>query len=266
MKLVVSNQRGGVGKTTTATSLARSFADLGKRVLLIDTDSQGSVSAVLGLRPEYTLYDLLISQIAFKMCVIPAHPNIDVVCSDRRTMEAEDVITSRMGREMAFEIAFSPHDPDYDVVIIDVAPSLTLFQTCAMMYTRNLLIPAAMDSLSAAGAASNFQAIDTINRMFRVTPPIRTIGILPVIVDRRLQMTDIVLEALEGLAVRENVHMLPAVRTDTQVVKAGRVRKFLADFDPKSKALEDYNRVAQILLDNNRADKVNDVRVAYQPA
>jgi chromosome partitioning protein len=247
IKLVVSNQRGGVGKTTTATTLARCFADLGKRVLLIDTDSQGSVSAVLGLKPEYTLYDFLISQIAFKMCVIAAHPRIDVLCSDRRTMEAEDVITSRMGREMAFEQAFSPHDQEYEAVIVDVAPSLTLFQTCAMLYTRHLLIPAAMDSLSAAGAASNFQAVDTINRMFKVSPPIRTIGILPVIVDRRLQMTDTVLEALEGLANRESVPLLPPVRTDTQVVKAGRVRKFLADFDPKSKALEDYTKVARIL-------------------
>ena len=64
IKLIVSNQRGGVGKTTTATTLARCFADLGKRVLLIDTDSQGSVSAVLGLKLEGTLYDFLISQIA----------------------------------------------------------------------------------------------------------------------------------------------------------------------------------------------------------
>ena len=247
IKLVVSNQRGGVGKTTTATTLARCFADLGKRVLLIDTDSQGSVSAVLGLKPEYTLYDFLISQIAFKMCVTAGHPLIDVLCSDRRTMEAEDVITSRMGREMAFEQAFSPHDQEYEAVIVDVAPSLTLFQTCAMMYTRHLLIPAAMDSLSTAGAASNFQAVDRINRMFKVSPPIRTIGILPVIVDRRLQMTDTVLEALEGLANRESVPLLPPVRTDTQVLKAGRVRKFLADFDPKSKALEDYTKVAQIL-------------------
>jgi chromosome partitioning protein len=264
IKLVVSNQRGGVGKTTTATTLARCFADLGKRVLLIDTDSQGSVSAVLGLKPEYTLYDFLISGIAFKMCVVTAHPGIDVLCSDRRTMEAEDVITSRMGREMTFEQAFGPHDHEYDCVVIDVAPSLTLFQTCAMMYARQLLIPAAMDSLSAAGAASNFQAVDTINRMFKVSPPIRTIGILPVIVDRRLQMTDTVLEALEGLANREAVPLLPPVRTDTQVVKAGRVRKFLADFDPKSKALDDYSKVAQVLLAG--PEEIRDVKAIEQPA
>ena len=222
------------------------------KVLLVDTDSQASIQQVLGMKPEFVLYDFLIGQIALRNCVIPIHPNIDVLCSDRRTMEAEDVITSRMGREMTFEQAFTPHDKAYDAVIMDVAPSLNLFQTCAMMYTRNVLIPAAMDSLSAAGAASNFQAMDTINRMFRVNPAIRAIGLLPVIVDRRLQMTDLVMESLEGLAVRTETPMLQAVRTDTAVVKSGRVRKFLADFDPKSRALEDYNKVADQLIERFR--------------
>jgi len=218
------------------------------KTLLIDTDSQGSIQQILGIKPEYVLYDFLIGGIALKRCVAVIHPMIDVLCSDRRTMEAEDVITSRMGREMTFEQAFGPHEGLYEAIIIDVAPSLNLFQTCAMMYTRNVLIPAAMDSLSAAGAASNFQAMDTINRMFKVEPPIKAIGLLPVIVDRRLQMTDLVLESLEGLSERTGTPVLTPVRTDTAVVKAGRQRQFLNDYDPKSKALEDYKKVADQLL------------------
>jgi chromosome partitioning protein len=248
IKFVVSNQRGGVGKTTTATTLARCFADRDIKTLLIDTDSQGSVQQILGIKPEYVLYDFLIGQIALRTCVVPVHPKIDVLCSDRRTMEAEDVITSRMGREMTFEQAFGAQEHSYDAVVIDVAPSLNLFQTCAMMYTRNVLIPAAMDSLSAAGAASNFQAMDTINRMFKVDPPIKAVGLLPVIVDRRLQMTELVLESLEGLSARTGTPVFTPVRTDTAVVKCGRQRKFLADYDPKSKALEDYNKVTDQLL------------------
>jgi len=248
IKFVVSNQRGGVGKTTTATTLARCFAERGLKTLLIDTDSQGSIQQILGIKPEYVLYDFLIGGIALKTCVVAVHPLIDVLCSDRRTMEAEDVITSRMGREMTFEQAFGPSESAYDAVVIDVAPSLNLFQTCAMMYTRHVLIPAAMDSLSAAGAASNFQAMDTINRMFKVDPPIKAIGLLPVIVDRRLQMTDLVLESLEGLSARTGTPVFAPVRTDTAVVKAGRQRQFLHDYDPKSKALDDYIKVADQLI------------------
>jgi chromosome partitioning protein len=153
-----------------------------------------------------------------------------------------------MGREMTFEQAFGPYESGYDAVVVDVAPSLNLFQTCSMLFCRQVLIPAAMDSLSAAGAASNFQAMDTINRMFKLEPPIRAIGLLPVIVDRRLQMTDLVLESLEGLSSRTDTPLLHAVRTDTSVVKCGRQRKFLVDFDPKSKAAEDYNKVTDELL------------------
>ena len=266
IKFVVSNQRGGVGKTTTATTLAHCFAERGMKTLLIDTDSQGSIQQILGIKPEYVLYDFLIGQIALKTCVVPIHSLIDVLCSDRRTMEAEDVITSRMGREMTFEQAFGPHESLYEAIVIDVAPSLNLFQTCAMMYTRNVLIPAAMDSLSAAGAASNFQAMDTMNRMFKVDPPIKAIGLLPVIVDRRLQMTDLVMESLEGLSERTGTPVLTPVRTDTAVVKAGRQRQFLNDYDPKSKALEDYNKVADQLLAELGATKKEDAADALTNA
>ena len=114
-----------------------------------------------------------------------------------------------------------------------------------------------MDSLSAAGAASNFQAMDAINRMFKVDPPIRAIGLLPVIVDRRLQMTELVLESLEGLAVRTDTPVFTPVRTDTSVVKCGRQRQFLADYDLKSKALDDYNKVADQLIEEFRKDRAH---------
>ena len=71
IKLTISNQRGGVGKTTTAITLARCFADKGMKVLLFDTDSQGSIAAVLGLRPNAFLYDLLIQTLAFLCALLP---------------------------------------------------------------------------------------------------------------------------------------------------------------------------------------------------
>src|ERR1017187_9278272 len=75
IRLVISNQRGGVAKTTTAVILARSFAGKGKRVLLIDTDSQGSIRTILGLKPEFHLADFLIRNMAFRECVVHACEN-----------------------------------------------------------------------------------------------------------------------------------------------------------------------------------------------
>lgn len=248
IRLVVSNQRGGVAKTTTAVTIARCLADRGMRTLLIDTDSQGSISAILGLKPELHLYDFLVSQMSFKNCIVQACANLDVMCSDRKTQQAEDLITTQTLREITFEQMFSQHEDGYQAVIIDVAPSLTLFQTCAMVYTRQVLVPVAMETLSVQGAAASIQAGHSLNSLFKRKPDICVVGILPVMVDRRLNMTDIVMNTLEELSSRDSVPILSSIRTDTSVVKAGRHKKFLVDYDPKSKALEDYNKAAEELL------------------
>lgn len=261
IRLVVSNQRGGVAKTTTAVNLARCFADRGLKTLLVDTDSQGSIATILGLKPQFTLHDFLIKQMLLAECVVKAHERIDVLCSDRKTMQAEDIISGQTLREVHFEQVFSETgaDRDYDAVVIDVAPSLTLFQTCAMLYTKKVLIPAAMETLSVQGASASISSASELNRLFKRQPGISSIGILPVMVNNRLQMTQTVLNALTDMAGELKVPLLPAIRTDTAVVKAARSKQFLADFDPKSKALEDYENAANILLKSLRPAVPDDI-------
>jgi chromosome partitioning protein len=248
MRLVISNQRGGVGKTTTAITLARCFADRGRKVLLIDTDSQGSISAVLGLKPKYVLYDFLVPKLSFKECVTPAHERIDVICSSRHTVEAEAALHGQTFREFVFEHLLEEPTRHYDVVLIDVAPSITLLQTCAMVYAQRVLIPVDMDVLSVQGATASINAADMANRMLGRGLNIHTIGIVPIKVDRRLAMTDTVINTLEDISEKRGVPLLPAIRTDQTVFKASRTRQFLADYDPKCRALEDYNLVADKLL------------------
>ena len=250
IRLVIANQRGGVAKTTTALVLARIYADQGKRVLLVDTDSQGSIGTVISLKAKYHLSDFLVGHIALEECLVPAGPNIDVLPSNRNTSRAEDLITAQGFREFVFEQMFSSYEHNYDAILIDVAPSITLFQTCAMVYTRRVLIPVAMEILSVQGAMASLEAARTLNTMFANSYhlPVETVGMLPVMVDRRLAMTGIILDTLEQIAEKTGVPRLSAVRTDTSVVKANKERQFLADFDPKSKALEDYQVVADEVL------------------
>lgn len=249
VKLTISNQRGGVGKTTTAVTLARCFADRGMRVLLLDTDSQGSIAAILDLKPQFVLYDLLIQKLAFRECVVPAHPNIDVICSNRYTLEAESAVSATTFREFTFEHIFREHEQSYDVVILDVAPSITLFQTCAMVYTQQMLIPVDMDVLSVQGATASIQAGETLNKMLSHDLNVRAIGLLPIKVDRRLAMTDTVLNTLDDISQKKAVPLLPPIRTDQAIFKASKARRFLADYEPKSKALEDFNQVVDQLCE-----------------
>jgi chromosome partitioning protein len=239
IRLVVSNQKGGVAKTTTATTLARYFADKGQRVLIIDTDSQGSVGVALGLKPKNYLHQFVVNSFRFSDCIVSAGTNIDVLCSNRETVETESLLMGRTGRELTFQLLFSPLDEEkYDVVLVDVAPSISLLQTCAIVYTQQMLIPVAMDPLSLQGAVAAIETSRTLNGLFRTN--IRPVALLPVMVDRRLGITDVVLNALEGLAKQYGTSLLPAIRVDAAVTKAIRAKQFLEDFDPKCKAIEDY--------------------------
>lgn len=263
IRLTVSNQRGGVAKTTTAITLARCWADEGLKVLLIDTDPQASVHNLIGAKPKQFLIDFLVNGFAFKECLTKVHDNIDLLASSRDTNRAEDLISTQMAREHAFIHAFEGNEQGYDAVLIDVAPSIGLFQACAMMYTKDVLVPVGMEMLSIQGALASINAADSLNHFFfKDRKVVRTIGTLPVMVDRRMQMTSATLEALEGITARHEVPILQLIRTDSSVVKAARHRKFVQDFDPKSRALEDYRALAQQLRDMLKETRDADRRTA----
>jgi chromosome partitioning protein len=178
---------------------------------------------------------------------VQAHPLIDVLCSNRETTQTENILMGQLAREMTFANLFPKVDQPYSVVLVDVAPSITLLQTCAMIYAQQVLIPVAMDPLSLQGAAASIETARTLNKLFQTH--IRPVAFLPVMIDRRLQMTQVILESLNDLSSHFSVPMLHAIRTDSTVTKCARAKQFLADYDPKCRALEDYNAAAAQLLD-----------------
>jgi chromosome partitioning protein len=98
IRLVITNQRGGVAKTVTTATLARFFSDLGMRVLVVDTDPQASLGIVLGLRPQRHLHEFVVHNHSFEECVARAGPNIDVLCSNRETTPGRGGATFNDGR------------------------------------------------------------------------------------------------------------------------------------------------------------------------
>ena len=238
LRLVIANQRGGVSKTTTTATLARFFGDQGKKVLVIDADPQGSLGLILGLRPERYLHDFLVHNHPLTECVFPATANIDVLCGSRDTTVVEAALLGTAGRERAFSRRIEEAAEPYDAVLIDVSPSINLLQTCSMLYAKRILIPVSMNMLSLQGAAACLQTARLLGDAFRER--IQPLALLPVMVDRRFSLTDYILKALEEISEQYRVPLLHAVRTDGTVPRAERARQFLADYDAKCKALEDY--------------------------
>lgn len=154
-------------------------------------------SALHRHRPAKNLHSFLIRKHTFADCVVQAHERIDVLCSDRETVQTETILMGETACELTFANVFPAVDHRYDLVLIDVAPSISLLQTCAMLYAQKILIPVSMDPLSLQGAAASIETARTLNGIFKTN--IETVGILPVMVDRRLQMTQVVLASLEGI-------------------------------------------------------------------
>ena len=209
-RVVVSNQRGGVSKTTTTTTIAREFADRGKRVLVIDTDPQGSISSILNLKPQHNLYNFVIERLRFEDCIVPVSDSLHVLCSSRETTKVEAILMGQTAREHSFVHLFS-----------------------------------ARSTSARQRAMASIEASKSLNQLLNLQ--IHTVGLLPVMVDRRLAMTSTVIKGLEGMSQGLKIPLLPAIRTDQSVTKAARAAQFLADFDPKCKAMEDYKAVANEL-------------------
>jgi chromosome partitioning protein len=251
-KLVIANQKGGVAKTTTALCLARYFSERGLRVLIIDTDPQGSVTLALRgtNRVEHDLHDFIVRQLSFDLCKLNVAERIDVLPSNKETTKVDAILGLNPSQLFSFRGTFAAVEKDYDLMLFDCAPSISVVQTAALIYAQQLLIPVAMDILAIHGALACLETAQNMNEFYNNTD-VRAVALLPVMVDRRLQATKMTLEMLDKIAAKYGLEVLPPVRTDQAVQRANRGKSFLADHDPRSKALEDYaaaaGRLAEIL-------------------
>jgi chromosome partitioning protein len=247
IRLLIANQRGGVGKTTTTVNLMRYLSDQGKRVLLIDTDPQGSVGEVLGLKHKNSLASFVAHRFALAECLVPYNERVNVLCSGRDTLSAESALLGAQARELVLWQILKSEELAYDAVLIDSAPSISILQSAAMYYTKQILVPVDMDSLSLTGTWATHGAITLLNEYLHAGA--RIVGLLPTRVDRRYQMTQTVLAGLQALATQVGAPILPEIRTDASVGKSLRARKPLAEFAPESKVWADYQAAFRKLLE-----------------
>ena len=187
--IAVCNQKGGVGKTTSTIDLGAALAGYGRRVLLLDFDPQGALSAGLGVNPnalDSTVYDLLMNprEVAAADVVIPSDvPGLDLLPANIDLSAAEVALVNEVAREQSLARAIAPLLPDYDFVLIDCQPSLGLLTVNALAAADGVMIPLECEYFALRGMK---MLVETIHKVQdRINPRLQIDGILATMYDAR---------------------------------------------------------------------------------
>ena len=185
--VAIANQKGGVGKTTTAINLGTALAACGKSILLIDIDPQGNASTGLGVEPRarsLTTYDVLLGRAKLREAVIKTQiPGFDLVSSVVDLSAAEVELVEQDKREYRLKKALATVDGTYDYVLIDCPPSLGLLTVNALCAARTVLVPLQCEFFALEGLSLLLRTIDRVRRSLNSTLEVQ--GVLLTMYDKR---------------------------------------------------------------------------------
>jgi chromosome partitioning protein len=189
--ITVVNQKGGVGKTTTAVNLSAGLAILEKRVLLIDSDPQGNATSGVGIekdKVEAQTYDVLIHRVGVRDAILPTETaNLDCIPGNINLTGAEIELVQEFAREYKLKEALEPILDDYDFIIIDCPPSLGLLTVNALTACSDVLIPIQCEYYALEGVSQLITTIRLIQKS--LNPSLNILGVLLTMFDKRLNLS-----------------------------------------------------------------------------
>jgi chromosome partitioning protein len=246
--ITLCNQKGGVGKTTTTINLGAAFAEYGRRVLAIDFDPQGALTAGLGVQShdQSTIYDLMIGAVrdAHDVIVPTRVENLDVMPANIDLSAAEVHLVNEVAREQILARILRQVSAEYDVILIDCQPSLGLLTVNALTAAHGVLIPLECEFFALRGVALLVETIEKVRD--RLNPAIELDGILPTMFDSRTLHSREVLE-----------RVVEAFGDEVLETVIGRTVKFpdasvagtpITKFAPEHPAAQAYRQLARELI------------------
>ncbi len=241
----ITNQKGGVGKTTTAVSLAAGLNIKGKNSLLIDLDSQGNASAASGLELEddgETLKDLILSDGKPDDYVVKKDP-INIIPSNNSLKDVEDLLLKKDGFDW-LQNTLKPIKDEYDHIVLDCPPSINIFTKNALAASDYIIIPVDVGYFSLIGLKQLLEEIDYIKEHLNSHLLLR--GVLACRYDRRTTLSEQVLETLK-INFPEQVFRT-VIRMNIDIVRSQIAQKNIFDYSPRSAGAEDYNAFIEEII------------------
>jgi chromosome partitioning protein len=256
-KIAVLNQKGGVGKTTTAVNIAAALAATGMKVVAVDLDPQAHLTIHLGLEPETVQsgsYGVLTQAEEFEHAVLPVRQNLWLLPANINLVGAESELVSVVGRETILREAIRPIEDKFDYLIIDCPPSLGLLTLNALAAVDEILIPLQPHFLALQGFGKLLQTVELVNR--RINPKLKVEGILLCMYDSRASLPKEVKADIEQFLDKARgtncawaqAQILPVcIRRNIKLAEAPSYGKTIFEYEQNCHGAQDYKEVAAFI-------------------
>ena len=253
--IAVANQKGGVGKTTTAVNLAASLAANDISILLVDCDPQGNATTGLGVAKsaeQITTYDVLFGSHAVDQAIVStSFDGLDLLPSNRNLVAANLELVDKTNRETLLRTALSPIAAKYRYIVIDCPPALDLLTLNALVASNSVLIPIQCEFFALEGISQLLDTIDRIRDSFQHHLKIE--GILLTMYDDRTNLTKQVADDLKEFF--EDDVFKTVIPRSVRLAEAPSHGKPIITYDVRSKGAESYIKLAKEILANEQKQR-----------
>ena len=248
--IAIGNQKGGVGKTTTTVNLGAALAFQGKKVLIIDMDSQGNATSGLGIERadvKQSVYEVLVDQIEAAGAILPtSRENLWILPSTLQLAGAEIELATADRRESRLKQAIEPIKADYDYILVDCPPSLGQLSLNAFTASDTILIPVQCEYYALEGLSQLLNTIRLVQRTYNKN--FRIEGVLLTMLDARTNLGYEVVEEVRKYF-QEKVYQTIITR-NVRLSEAPSYGQSVIDYDPKSRGAEMYMDLAKEVAAN----------------